>query len=177
MSSKRSGFTLIELVASVVLTAMISVALVNIVWSTLQQTTQLKKQERNHWPVTLLVEQLRRDFQNAQSIAVVDDKLRIEGYVAQDPISGQGLLQAGIVEYVIVPTGSGSVWVRKQVDTTSVAEPVWYGFGAVRVVPVVSADQESNSLDGAVAVPKVFQVILTNDQQQVIWQEVIHHGI
>ena len=63
---QQAGFTLIELVASAVLTSMMMTAILGIVWSTLKQTQQLQKNEAQRKSSVILVQQLRMDLQNAR---------------------------------------------------------------------------------------------------------------
>ena len=65
---RHFGFTLIELVASLVLASMMMVALINVVWSALREMNQMQRAEANRFPVTILADQMRHDFINARGV-------------------------------------------------------------------------------------------------------------
>ncbi len=58
MRRRRRAFTLIELVASAVLAAMMMIALVNVIWSAARDTRQLRDEQLTRASVTLLIDRL-----------------------------------------------------------------------------------------------------------------------
>jgi Tfp pilus assembly protein PilV len=58
---QHTGFTLIELVVSALLTSMMMTAILGIVWSTLKQTQQLQRDESRQSSPAALTRQLRMD--------------------------------------------------------------------------------------------------------------------
>ena len=88
MSRRRAGFTLIELVASALLAAMMMVALMNVVWSALRDTRQLKREDLSRSSAVLLAERLRTDFQNARGLSIQGGVVTLRGYLAEQLHSG-----------------------------------------------------------------------------------------
>ena len=176
--SHRSAFTLIELVASAVLAAMMMAALLSVVWSAVRESNQLRQSEINDFPVTLLVEQIRVDFQNARGMAIDPSGVTLHGYLGRDARTLQPLLIPGRVRYEVRSIGGRGVLTRSGNGVST--EPVWYGFSAMRVDPLAESDPENESLPepetgGLPEVPLSFRVTMLGDRGQILWREVIHH--
>ena len=177
----RRGFTLIELVASAVLTAMLAVTLMSVVWSVVRESAQLAKSQIWRAPVTQLVAQMRRDFQNARGMAVTPVGIQLHGFLDQDRRSGDSTLLAGSVQYQPAFVANRRVLVRRAAGATgSRTAPLWIGFGSLQIEPLEFTDAEDALLDDPLAgglppVPGSFRVTMTSDQGHVLWREVIHH--
>jgi type II secretory pathway pseudopilin PulG len=175
---RRSGFTLIELVASAVLASMMMVGLLSVVWSAVRESNQLRQTETSRFPVTRLVEQMRSDFQNARGMAVDATGVTLHGFLGRDPRTLQPLLIPGHVRYEARRAAGRSILTRTAAGTS--AEPVWYGFSALRIEPLAESDPEDEALPvpetgGLPEVPLSFRVVMVGDQGQILWREVIHH--
>ncbi len=174
----RNAFTLIELVASAVLTAMMTAGLLSVVWSVVRETSQLREAEASRFPVTCLADQLRSDFQNARGMVVGSGGVTLHGFLGRDGRTLQPLLVAGRVRYEVRNLGGRQVLIRTASGNSS--EPVWFGFGALRIEPLAESDPESQVLaepetGGLPDVPLSFRVTLVGDQGQILWREVIDH--
>jgi len=76
---QQTGFTLIELVATAVLTSMMMTAILSIVWTTLKQTQQLQRSETQNSSPATLTRQLRMDLQNARAMEVETEGITLHG--------------------------------------------------------------------------------------------------
>lgn len=181
MSSRRiqrNGFTLIELVASAVLTAMLMAGLLGVVWSAVRESNQLRQSETTRFPVTQLVSQLRHDFHNARGMRVDAAGVTLHGFLGRDRRTMQPTLAPGRVRYESRRAAGRNVLTR--VSSSSDAEPIWFGFGTLLVEPLAETDDEGELLPlaetgGLPEVPPSFRVVMLGDQGQVLWREVIHH--
>jgi hypothetical protein len=177
----RPGFTLIELVASAVLTAILMVTLTNVVWSAVRESSQLAKSQSWRAPVTQLVAQMRRDFHNARGMSVTPAGIRLHGFLDHDRRSGDPTLLAGSVLYLRTIVAGRPMLVRRAAGITgSFAAPVWFGIGGLQIEPIEFVDAEDELLEDPLAaglppVPASFRVTMTSDQGHVLWREVIHH--
>ena len=176
MIRNRTGFTLIELVASAILSVMLMVALMNIVWSTARDTQKLKQDEVTRASVTLLVDRLRVDFQNARGMQFDATGVTLHGFLARDLETLQLTMLPARVRYEVVSMADRRVLVR---ESASLREPVWFGFGAILITPLVQVDGEDTltlpETGGLAPVPASFRVTLTGQNGQVLWREVIDH--
>ena len=86
--NRREAFTLIELVASAVLAAMMTAALLSIVWSALRESSQLRRSATSRFPVTQLADQMRHDFHNARAMAIDSSGVTLHGFLGRDPQTG-----------------------------------------------------------------------------------------
>ncbi len=175
---RQAGFTLIELVASAVLASMMMVAIFGIVWSTLQETQQLRKADRRQFPPATLTNQLRLDFQNARGMKVDAQGVTLHGFVARNAKSGESSLTPGRVRYALKQTNDQRLLARtfdgKQ------WEPLWVGFGAMRIESLEFTEPDEDSppvveTGGLPEIPQTFRVTLVDDDNRILWREVIHH--
>ncbi len=181
MRPRRHGFTLIEVLASAVLAAMMLAGLFAVLWSAIRETNQLAKSEITRWPTTQLVAQLRRDFQNARGMAVTPSGVALHGFLDQDARSGNPTLRPGSVRYESIDPGGRVILIRSASGSGgSSGEPVWFGFGSLQIEPLEETAAEEALLENPVTgglppVPGSFRVTMLGDHGQVLWQEVIHH--
>lgn len=174
----RPAFTLIELVASAVLTAMMMAALMSVVWSAVREQNQLRRTATGRFPATRLIDAMRSDFQNARGMAMDSRGVTLHGFLARDPRTRQPLLVPGRVRYEVGRIGTRGALVRRASGGSP--EPVWLGLSALRVEPLAEADPDSAWLPppetgGLPEVPTSFRVTMIGDQGQILWREVIHH--
>lgn len=180
MSRRRRGFTLIELIASIVLASMMMAALMNIVWSVLREMNRMQAAETNRFPVTILADQLRHDFLNARGVMADANGMTLHGYLDRDPKTDQASMLAGRVRYEIVASRDSRVLVRRVIDKNKgKSEPVWNGVGTLGFEAIVQS-QPGDLLLGAETgglppAPGRFRVTMTGADGQILWREVIHH--
>lgn len=181
MRRRQSGFTLIELVASALLSTMLMAALIGVVWSAVQESTRQRKAEITRWPTTQLVMQLRRDFQNARGMLITPSGVMLQGFLDQERGTGHPTLRVGRVRYQRVVRGDRGVLIRHRSGVSgSESEPVWFGFGGLQVEPLEQINAEDATLDQAIGgglppVPGALRVTLLSDRGQILWREVIRH--
>ena len=120
MKRRRRGFTLIELIASVVLASMMMVALMNIVWSVLREMNRMQAAEANRFPVTILADQIRHDFINSRGVLADANGMTLHGYLDRDAETDQTSMLAGRVRYEIVTSRDSRKLVRTVVSQSDV---------------------------------------------------------
>jgi hypothetical protein len=175
---RQTGFTLIELVVSAVLTSMMMAAIFSIVWSTLKETQQLRQTETRQFPPATLTRQLRLDFQNSRGMQVDSEGVTLHGFVARNSASGRLSLTTGRVRYALRQT-NGQRLLARTYDGKQ-WEPLWVGFGAMRIQPLEFAEPDENSppmveTGGLPETPQTFRITLVDDDNKTLWREVIHH--
>lgn len=178
---RANGFTLIELVASAVLTAMLMAGLMSIVWSSVRESAHLRQSHVRDASADLLVAQLRRDFQNARGMAVSDSQITLRGFLAEDRQTGLPTLLPGTVRYQRRVLANRAVLSRQAEAAGNIDRAViWIGFDRLRIEPLVETDREDELVadpvaGGLPAVPAAFRVTMIGTGNRVIWREVIHH--
>jgi hypothetical protein len=177
---RSGGFTLIELIASVVLASMMMAALMNIVWSVLREMNRMQVAEANRFPVTILSDQLRQDFINSRGILADANGVTLHGYLDREAESDQTSMLAGRVRYEIVASNRSRRLVRRTVSRSGArAEPVWYGAGSLSFESLEESQPGDlllgDETGGLPPAPGRFRVTMTGADGQILWREVIHH--
>lgn len=180
MKSRRNAFTLIELIASIVLASMMMVALMNIVWSVLREMKHVQAAEANRFPVTILADQLRHDFTNARGIIADAQGVTLHGYLDRDPETDQLTLLAGRVRYELARSRQTGILVRRVVTAAGTrSEPVWHGVRSIQFQPLIQAETGDELLGaetgGLPPAPSRFRITMLGTDGQILWREVIHH--
>ena len=175
---QQTGFTLIELVATAVLTSMMMTAILSIVWTTLKQTQQLQRSETQNSSPATLTRQLRMDLQNARGMEVDTEGITLHGFLSRETSNRSVSLGVGRVHYALRKVNSKRILART-VDGGP-WEPLWIGFGAMSIDPLTftEPDEASSPLaetGGLPEIPESFRVTIHNDAGTIIWREVIHH--
>ncbi|MFK8113468.1 MAG: type II secretion system protein J, partial [Rubripirellula sp.] len=134
-SRTNAGFTLIELIASAVLTAILMTALLNVVWSVSRESSRLRASETTHFPVTQLAQQLRLDFQNARGMVVQAGGVTLHGFVG-----AQTQLIPGRVQYATQRVAGRQLLICRRGKEP--ADPVWIDFGGLIVEPLESDESD-----------------------------------
>lgn len=180
MRSRRqqSGFTLLELVASAVLTSLMMTAILGIVWSTLKQTQQLQRHDTQQASSTTLIQQLRMDLQNARGMQVDPNGITLHGFLARDKASRSVSLSPGRVRYAIRKVKSKRILARTS-DGNS-WDPVWIDFGAISIDSLSFLEVDDDRLSmaetgGLPEVPESFRITVQSNDGTILWREVIHH--
>ncbi|TWU58432.1 hypothetical protein Poly51_12100 [Rubripirellula tenax] len=168
--SHRRAFTLIELVASAVLTAMMMAALMGVVWSSVRQSAELRVAEVDRFPITILAEQLRLDLQNARGMTTIPGGVMLHGFLGDGSTPGR-------VAYNIKPLKSQTVLVRT--DGKS-AEIVWVGATSLVIESLSISERQEGDLPmdetgGLAEVPPVFRATLMGRGGRILFREVMQH--
>ena len=176
----RSGFTLIELVASAVLASMMMAALMNIVWSVLREMNRMQDAEVNRFPVTILADQMRHDLLNARGALADTAGFTLHGYLDRNAETDQASLMAGRVRYELAGSRQTRTLVRRVVSSAGTrSEPVWYGVSSINFEPLERAEPGDLLIGaetgGLPPVPGRFRVTILGADGQILWREVIHH--
>lgn len=167
---RRSAFTLIELLASAVLTAMMMAGLLSIVWSAVRESNQLRTADRQQASTTILAEQMRLDFQNARGMAVAPGEVILHGFLGEDQLPGR-------VVYSHVTNGRTGVLMRSGGRSRQIA---WVGVEAFAIEPLQIIERENGDLpmpeSGSLPeIPAIFRVILMGNGGRVLVRETVHH--
>lgn len=183
--ASRNAFTLIELVASALLTALMLVALISVVWSAAGELKRLKLSENGASPATWLIDQMRVDFQNARGMGIDRTGVTLYGFLRRHPNTDAVLSLTGQVRYEIRPAvGSNVLWRRTDQKGS---EAVWIGIGSLSVEPL-SIDEPEDAVaetgrpptrasvtGGLDEIPSRFRVMMLSDRGETLWREVVHH--
>ena len=175
---QHTGFTLIELVISALLTSIMMTAILGIVWSTLKQTQQLQRDESRQSSPAALTRQLRMDFLNARGMQVDANGVTLHGFLSREPSGRSVSLRSGRVRYALRKV-NGKRLLARTIDGKN-WEPLWIGFGALSIEPLAFTDPDEDTLPmaetgGLPEIPESFRVTIRNDDGTMIWNEVIHH--
>jgi type II secretory pathway component PulJ len=170
--NRRAAFTLIELLASAVLTAMMMAGLLSVVWSAVRQSNELSLAERQRSSTTILMTQLRRDFQNARGMAVTPDAIVLHGFLGDNQLPGR-------VVYSRVTNGRTGVLMRTDGRSIQIA---WVGVRAFGIEPLQITERENGDLPmpesgGLPEIPAMFRVTMIGDGDRILIREtVVHHA-
>ncbi len=180
MRSRRqqSGFTLLELVASAVLTSLMMTAILGIVWSTLKQIQQLQRHDTQQASSTTLIQQLRMDLQNARGMQITPNGITLHGFLARDNANRSISLRAGRVRYALRKVNNKRMLARTSDGGTW--EPLWINFGAISIDPLSFREADDDDLPmaetgGLPEIPESFRITVRNNDGTIIWGEVIQH--
>ena len=173
-----SGFTLVELVVSAVLTSMMMTAIISVVWSTMKQTEQLQREELRSASPVELTRQMRTDFLNARGMEVNENGVTLHGFVARDPSDKSISLGRGRVRYALREANGRRLLARTSDAKTW--EPLWVGFGDLSIEPLSQTEADSDEMPLAetgnlAQIPESFRITLRSDDGSILWKEIIHH--
>lgn len=176
---RRSGFTLVEMVAATIIIAMLF-GVLSMFMKTVVGQRKRANSVRARYPDTAVLEDLLvRDIRNANGFAASGSGLTLFGGLATNPLSGQGTHQLARVGYSIQNFGGTRVLVRTEQgsDSTSHQRVVWFNAGGFAATVgqssglAVSA-QETGGLD---PMPIDLQVSLQNIDGSTIWSRRVRH--
>lgn len=173
----RCGMTLIELVVSALLAALMMTALTSIVWSAARDTTLLRKEAADQFPITQLAQQMRTDFANSRGMSIDPLGITLHGFLGSDPQTHRPMLTPGRVRYELGRVANQSVLIRTGSESR---EPVWYGCSSLHIESMDQTDAEDRLLPSAESgglppMPTRFRVTMIGEDGHIIWSEVIHH--
>lgn len=147
------GFTLIELIAATALGALLMILLTGVLRSIVLQQRRAHRVAAQVPPSVILADQIRRDLQNARSVASDAQSLSLTGLLGQDPTSRLPTQRPARVIYTIQRISGTTYLVRtleqdvEQRGRQTIRSVLWRG--ASRIDTVVS----SNPLLGQSAQP------------------------
>ncbi|TWU58093.1 hypothetical protein [Rubripirellula reticaptiva] len=169
-NNRRLAFTLIELVASAVLTAMMMAGLLGVVWSAVRESNELRKAEADRFPITILADQLRLDLQNSRGMTAIAGGIVLHGFLRDGNLPGR-------VVYQIHVSQAGSLLTRTDARSTEIA---WVGATAIEIDAVAAVDSGDGDLPmletgGLPPIPSVFRVTLRGRDGRVLFRELVNH--
>ena len=176
---RRNGFTLIELVVSALLTSIMMGTLLSVLWSSLRLGTSLDQDRVNQFPMTLVAEQLRTDFQNAQSYRIDQGAVLISGFIGRDSQTGLRNLTSDVVRYEALRIGNHAALVRRSMTQRGAgSEVVRLGVLGIQFQSLVESS-DSNSIVSVQAgfrpMPSQFRLSVFSTGGKVLFREVVHH--
>lgn len=120
---RRTGFTAVELIVSMLLASLLMVALMGIVRGLDVKTRALVgKRVKPTWQ-NVLDRVLRHDFENAAEIEHVGNSFILRGYGGRDASSGLANWKRAEITYELVPSQSGHWLVRIEKPETESPNP------------------------------------------------------
>lgn len=185
---KRSGFTLLEVVATMVLMTMLFAALTSLLRSFSEQRRVLEKIGQSHPSTGPLEALLRRDLTNARFIRATPKVLAMVGNLASNRTTGSPAGGRAEVTYRIETIANNSWIVRKetQLDVLSsdrvVEEPIWRGATGFQVTSLNTLfhDEFDEYTEppppGMTELPERIAVIVVGENNQpLVRLSVVHH--
>ena len=111
---RRSGFTLLELVAATLLAAMLCVAVMGITANSARQSREIKNQFPARPWLAPLAEQIHWDIVQARSFRVRPDSIELHGFGGRDFTTAVAYHGPTVVTYQIVKDGDVHWLLRKE---------------------------------------------------------------
>lgn len=166
--SRRFAFTLIEMVAALVLASIMTVGLLRVVGVLSRETSQLRNEQTDYVAVGFLADRLREDLLNARGMIAKTDSLVLSGFLT-------GANVPGTVQYRSTVLGRRTAIVRLAGGRREV---MWVGFGGFAFESYEQVDPESpipEATGGLPVVPSRFAIGVSDQNGRVLFREVIHH--
>ncbi len=113
----RSGWTLIELLAVTVVTALLMALLTGVLRSVVRQRDWIMTLQERAPAVTILQDQLRRDLDNTTHIVTGKGWVKLDGLLAEDPATRRPVHRPGEVVYAIATIAGRRCLVRRVRET------------------------------------------------------------
>ncbi len=113
----RSGWTLIELLAVTVVTALLMALLTGVLRSVVRQRDWIMALQEQAPSVTILQDQLRRDLDNTTHIVTGNGWVKLQGLLAEDPATRRPVHRSGEVVYAVVTIAGRRCLVRRVRET------------------------------------------------------------
>ncbi|NND99090.1 MAG: hypothetical protein HKN47_17370 [Pirellulaceae bacterium] len=178
---RRSAFTLLELLVSSVLTALLMIALLSVLRSALQTSRQADNLNHRSASPLWLAEQIERDIRNARGIQAGPNEVRLFGSLGRDK-NGMPNYRPAYVGYRIGRNGLAR-WESGSVDPGRGASLVWFGATQLRVDLASSDDDESltrapdpSQTGGLQPIPPSVQLIVVDQfAAPVVSLDIDHH--
>lgn len=177
---KRSGFTLVEMVAATIVIAMLFGVLSMFMRSVVGQRKRADDVRLKHPDTSVFEDQLVRDVRNASGWASDGSGLTLFGGLGTNPLTGQGTHQLARVGYSVQTIGGTGVLVRTEqaAQGPSHQRVVWFNAGGLtastaRPSGLTSTAQETGGLN---PMPIELRVTLDGaDGNPVLSRRIRHH--
>lgn len=183
----RSAFTLLEMVAAMVLMTILFAALTSLLRSFADQGRSLDRFAENNPPTQQLADLLRRDLIHARLVRSDQRSLTLVGNLAQDWTTRLHTGQRAEITYRI-DTIAGEPWlIRREVHLDAVStqqsreEPLWRGANGIDLIAASEigmgeGNETSANFPGMSAMPARLQLIMRRDNSKPLIQlNVVHH--
>ena len=181
--SLRSGFTLVELVAALVIGSTLLVATLGVLRTATRYGKLARSDAQLQPAIGLLSDQLQKDFVNARAISFGVNSVAISGYMGQS--SQQLALEPAIVVYEIRQAGTQFVLFRTETQPLAVKrrtfrQPLVVGATSLNVVVHSESESEDDGPDLSFGVPMRpipdhLQIVIGDEDNQVLLQTDILH--
>lgn len=175
----RDAFTLMELLASAVLSSLLLLGVSSLLRGSFQELRFASDQKKNFPTTDRLSAWIRRDFQNAQAMVASSTEVQLHGFIAVDPDSGTPLHRLATVRYFI---RDGVLFRQQQAGRATTRRqpvPMWSGVAGIRVLTIQQDEEPSVSLaaarGGLPAMPATVQVELQAENGVPFLSETILH--
>ncbi len=177
---RRSGFTLVEMVAATIVIAMLFGVLSIFMRSVVGQRKRADAVRLKHPDTAVFEDQLVRDVRNANGWASDRSGLTLFGGLATNPLTGLGTHQLARVGYSVQTVGGTSVLVRTEqvVRGPSHQRVVWFNTSGLSasVARPSGLSPESHETGGLHPMPIELHVTLDGaDGSTVLSRRVRHH--
>jgi prepilin-type N-terminal cleavage/methylation domain-containing protein len=179
----RTGFTLVELVAALVIGSTLLVATLSVLRTATRYSKLARGDAQLQPALGLLSQQLEHDFINARSIRLGPNSVTIAGYMGKS--SQQLALEPAMVVYEIKRAGQQSVLYRSEtqplaVNRRTVRQPVIAGATSLNVI--VHSESESDVDVSGISfgnvmrpIPDHLQIVIGDENGHVLFLTDILH--
>ena len=170
----RSAYTLIELLAASVLTAILLAGVLLALRASLVETRTADLWDARLPGAQLLREQMRRDVGNATGAAMGAGSLTLFGPLATDA-AGQPTLRPATVTYAIRPISGRGVLIREERGRRTRREAVWVGCSQLTAASMVveAAPPRAADTGGLPPISDAVRMLLTGADGQTLIDETI----
>ncbi|MEO1524020.1 MAG: hypothetical protein AAFX06_01225 [Planctomycetota bacterium] len=164
---RRTGLTLIELLAALILASVMTVALLRIVTLVATETRQLRREQADYVAAGVLADRLREDLINARGMQIERASISLVGFPGKQKA-------AGSVRYVTRSAGGTNVLIRVEGNRR---ERMWVGVGGLSIDSLEFDDDENRParFAGLPAIGSLLRVTFSDDGGRVLFREVIRH--
>lgn len=182
--TQRSGFTLVELVAALVIGSTLLVATLTVLRTATRYNKLARKDAQLQPALGLLTEQIERDFINARSIKIGINAVTIAGYMGES--SPGSTLEPAIVEYQIQPARQStqqSVLFRNETqplaDRKTRRQPLLSNITSFNVIVIAESDDETDVAGVSFGLPMQrmpthLQIVIGDDTGPVLIKDILH---
>ena len=162
------AFTLIEMVAALVLASLMMVGLLRIVTMVSMEANQLRSEPTDGVAAGMLADRMREDLVNARGMIASKDSLTLAGYVSSTNLPGR-------IRYDVTAIGTRRVLVRRLGNES---ELCWLDFGGFVIESFEDIDGETpvpEMTGGLPPMPSDFRIAALDGQGRVLFSETLHH--
>lgn len=177
-TGKRSGFTLVEMVAASIILAMLMSVLVMVTRSGLRQAKRAEEIRASHPETSVLEDQIVRDLRNSDGFSPLVNGVTLFGALSTDPSTGRGTHQLVRVTYQVGDVAGLKVLVRTEQSSGGISHrrAVWMGADEFFVEPAgPPLPADSQRTGGLSPMPSEMTVTLNANGRRVLNCRVAHH--